>query len=492
MTLRSFVTPLLVVLGTVGAILVGNRILFPPGGGYFVQAEFADAGGLTKNSDVKIGGVAGGKVTEIELTARDTAKVTMELDEGAFPIGAGAKAASRPVNLLGEKFVDMDAGDLKRPQPSGSSIPLERTTRPVELDDVLNMLEPDVRARLRILINEAGIGMAGRKADFNAILEQLPPSLDRTGDLVRQFGEDEATLRTLIERSDRVVASIAREDEDLGKLIDAAAGTFETTVTRRRELGDTVRAAPGALRQLRTTLSDLAGTADELRPAAARLRGAAPQLTATLKELPSFAKEAAPALSQVRETAPDLARLGRDGRETVARLRPSSEQLERFAKETGPIAKAFDEHAMKNAMGLVNGWSRTVRRSDGLGHTFGLRILFDRYTVEHLLQRYVDPVAERKAGRKAPKAKGPIPLLKERPGASPVKVPEVADRIKKGLDDVGKALDGATAPVKKAADGVTKGLGEVTRGVTEGLRGRKADPQRSDASRLLDYLVGGS
>ena len=488
MSPRSFVKPLLVVLATVGVIMLGNRILFPPGGGYIVTAEFEDSAGLTKNSDVKIGGVAGGKVKEIELTDRDTAKVTMELDEGAFPIGSGASAASRPVNLLGEKYVDMDAGNLSQPQDYGNKIPIQRTSRPVELDDVLNMLDPDVRARLRILINEAGIGMAGHKADFNEILEQLPPSLDRTGDLIRQFSEDERTLGTLIERSDRVLASMGREDEDLGKLVDAVAGTFDTTVARRRELADTVRAAPGTLRQLRTTLSDLAGTADELRPAAARLRTAAPQITATLKELPSFAAAADPAFAQISKTAPDLARLGRDGRETVQRLKPTSEQLSRFAGELAPIARTFDEHAMQNMLGLMNGWSRTIRRSDGLGHMFGLRILVGDDAVKTLLERYIDPATGKK---RTTRKKGRGPLQSDRP-AAPVKVPEVVDRVKKSLDDVRKSLDGVTAPLQGTLDGVTKGLGEVTRGLDQGLRGGKTSPKQSDASRLLDYLVGGS
>lgn len=506
MSARSFLKPLLVVLATVGVILLGNRILFPPGGGYIVTAEFDDSAGLTKNSDVKIGGVAGGKVKDIELTERDTAKVTMELDEGAFPIGAGASAASRPVNLLGEKYVDMDAGDLKKPQPSGSSIPIDRTSRPVELDDVLNMLDPDVRARMRILINEAGIGMAGRKADFNEILEQLPPSLDRARDLVAQFSEDQETLGRLIERSDRVLASMGREDEDLGKLVDAAAGTFDTTVARRRELADTVRNAPATLRQLRTTLSDLSGTADELRPAAARLRKAAPELTKTLKELPGFAKAADPALDQITESSPDIAKLGRDGRSAVARLKPTSEELSRFATQMDPISKSFDEHGMQNFLGLVNGWARTIRRSDGLGHVFGLRVLIGADAVQHLLERYVDPVAsKKKGGRQAPKPKGKIPLLQEKP-SQPLKlpkVPEVVDKVKKTLDDVGKTVKGVTDElgktvdgVTKGLDGVTKGLGDVTRGLGEGLKGgllkkRGEAPRQSDASRLLDYLVGG-
>ncbi|WP_205696484.1 MlaD family protein [Conexibacter sp. SYSU D00693] len=498
MSPRSFVTPLVVVALTVGAILLGNRVLFPPGGGYIVKAEFQDAGGLTKNSDVKIGGVAGGKVKEIELTDRDTAKVTMELDEGAFPIGAGASAASRPVNLLGEKYVDMDAGDLNRPAPSGSSIPMSKTSRPTELDDVLNMLEPDVRARLRILINEAGIGMSGRREDFNKIIEQLPSALDDTGKLVAEFSEDQGTLSSLVEKSDRVLASMAREDDDLAKLVDAAKGTFDTTVTKRRELADTVRSAPGALRQLRTTLGDLGSAADQLKPASVQVRAAAPQLRSTLQELPSFAKEADPALDQVVETAPDLAKLGRDGRSTIARLKPTSEQLEKFATELGPVSEAFDEGTMQKMLGLMNGWSRTIRRSDGLGHVFGLRILFNQDLLRHLIQRYAEPAAAKKerGGREKPQPKGPIPALQPTPTKVQDKVKDTVGGVKKGVDDLKKGLKDTTDKVQETVGGVLKGVQDVTKDLTDRLTRPKGSPQptqapRSDVGRLIDYLVGG-
>jgi phospholipid/cholesterol/gamma-HCH transport system substrate-binding protein len=475
--LRSLLRPLLVVAATVGVILGGHRLFFPPGGGYLVRAEFKDAAGLTKNSDVKIGGVAGGKVRKIVLSDRDTALVTLELDKGAFPIGAGASAASRPVNLLGEKYVDMDPGDLSKPLESGSSIPMTRTSRPVELDDVLNMLQPDVRARLRILINEAGIGMQGRKADFNTILQQLPPALDQTGKLVRRFNDDNRTLGTLIDRSDRVLASISGKRGDLQSLLDAAAGTLETTVAKRRELADTVRAAPGALRQLRSTLGQVSDTATRLEPAAAQVRAASPSLAATLRDLPSFTADAKPTLAKATSVSPDLTRLATQGRPVVARLKPTAATLQDFAAKFAPLVKTFDEGGAHDFARFVNGWSRTVRRSDGLGHVFGLRILFDKEIVTTLLQRYVDPYTKPKpAGskRKDSPVKAPsLPDLRPGHGTVPqlpkvtvpdVKLPTVPDVLHATKDAVDKVLGSVTHPSPQKSSG-------------------------SDAGRLLDYLI---
>jgi phospholipid/cholesterol/gamma-HCH transport system substrate-binding protein len=489
--LKPLVTPLVVVGLTIGAILLGHRILFPPGGGYIVKAEFKDAAGLTKNADVKIGGVAGGKVKSLTLTKHDTALVTMELDKGSFPIGTGAKAASRPVNLLGEKYVDLDPGNLRAPVASGSSIPITRTSRPVELDDVLNMLDPDVRARLRILINEAGIGLGGRGTDLNALLEQLPPALDQTAQVVRRFSADGHALQSLIERSDRVLASIGPNDKGLEHLVQSAGDALAVTASRRRGLADTVRATPSTLRQLRASISQLGSTAGELKPMAVQLRAAAPPLASTLADLPRFAKEAKPALATARAVSPDLGKLGRRAQPTIARLRPTSEALERFATDLAPIADSFDNGSMKGMLGLINGWSRTIRRSDGLGHVFGLRITFDKELITHLLDRYVTPSlpAKKKSGAQS---KGDLP----KPAVTLPKLPKVGP-----IPGLPSAVNGILGGVQQAVDGVTKALGDTTGkaldntgkavgGLLKGGDGSGQQKRTSDAGRLLDYLVG--
>ncbi|MCW3017378.1 MAG: organic solvent transporter substrate-binding protein [Solirubrobacterales bacterium] len=492
--LRALVGPAAVVAITVLAIVGGNRLLFPPGGGYVVTAEFQDAAGLTKNSDVKIGGVAGGSVTDLKLTDRDTALVTMELDKGAFPIGAGAKAASRPVNLLGEKYIDMDPGDLSKPLRSGSTIPMSRTSRPVELDDVLNTLQPDVRARLRILINEAGIALTGRGTDLNKTIDQLPSALDQTTKLVDSFSADNQRLGNLIERSDKVLATLASKGGDLQDLVTSAASTLNVTASKRVELANTVRAAPGALRQLRGTMTQLADTSERLEPFAAQVRKTAPPLTQALKELPSFAQDATPALAAVRAASPSLTRLGVEARSPVQRLKPTSIRLASFAKDFKPLVDSFDKQALKNMLGLMNGWSRTIAKSDGLGHLFGLRILFDKTLVTSVIDRYVGPSLPATKAKTTP-AKAPSNPVKDllpnltKPKLPTVKVPAVP---KTGIAAVDKALEDVGGAVNGLLPGLTGALGRTADGLTGKGTSRAAQPTSagSDVGALFDYLVG--
>ncbi len=487
--LRALLGPVMVVAITALAILGGKRVLFPPGGGYIVKAEFRDAAGLTKNSDVKIGGVPGGYIKDLELTDRDTALVTMELDKGAFPIGAGATAASRPVNLLGEKYVDMDPGDLSRPLADGSVIPMKRTSRPVELDDVLNTLQPDVRARLRILINEAGVAMTGRGTDLNQTIDQLPSALDQTAKLVASFSDENVRLGDLIERSDRVLAAFAAKGGDLQDFVESAAGTLSVTAAKRVELANTVRAAPGALRQLRGTMTQLASTTQRLEPFAGQLRKTAPVLASTLKELPSFAQDAKPALAAVRATAPSLTRLGVEARSPVQRLRPTSINLATFARDLKPLVDSFDKQALDNMLGLMNGWASTISKSDGLGHLFGLRIEVDKVTAKTVVDRYIEPFltpAKAKSAPKSPAAPKPaatpkLPVVK----LPPVKLPHVP---KTGIPAIDKALQDAAA---RTTSGVDALLNEARRGLAKPGGSRGGTPTGgSDAGTLLNYLVG--
>jgi virulence factor Mce-like protein len=487
--LRALLGPVLVVGITVLAILGGKRILFPPGGGYIVKAEFRDAAGLTKNSDVKIGGVPGGSIKDLKLTDHDTALVTMELDKGAFPIGAGATAASRPVNLLGEKYIDMNPGDLSKPLPDGSMIPMSRTSRPVELDDVLNTLQPDVRARLRILINEAGVAMTGRGTDLNKTIDQLPSALDQTSKLVASFGNENHRLGDLIERSDRVLAAFAAKGGDLQDFVASAANTLSVTAAKRVELANTVRAAPGALRQLRGTLTQLASTSQRLEPFAGQLRQSAPVLASTLKELPVFAQDAKPALAAVRATAPSLTRLGIEGRSPVRRLRPTSLRLATFTRELKPLVDSFDKQALDNMLGLMNGWANTISKSDGLGHLFGLRIVVDKTAATTVVDRYLAPFLKHQAKRSP---KRPQTAAKVAPVTVPklpaIKLPHVP---KTGIPAIDHALQGVVGAADGATSGVDALLNKTRKGLITPGGSRGASPTGgSDAGTLLDYLVG--
>jgi phospholipid/cholesterol/gamma-HCH transport system substrate-binding protein len=489
MTLRTknLISGTVIALLFAGVFVVAWKVVFfPAKGSYVVKAEFRDAGGITKNSDVKIGGVPGGQVDKILLNKDDTATVVMRLDKNAAPIGAGAFAASRPVNLLGEKYIDLRAGDLSKPAPSGVVIPLSRTSRPVELDDLLNVLQPGIRARLRIFINEAGIAMDGAGADFNKALEDLPPALDQTQQVVKDFGADNAALKDVITRSDRVIGSFNRENKGLQDLVDSAEGTLKITADKRVALASTIRQAPATLRQLQKTLGELGATSRTLEPLAVQTRAAAPQLASTLNALPAFADSAKPALKAAKQVAPTLTRLGQEASTPVHDLNPTLGNLATFSQKLQPVLDTADQQGgFKGILDVMNGWASDISRVDGLGHTFGTQLTVDDTVIAHALTKYGLPMPGTKRSTKLTDA---VPRIAGPSGGKPkltlprIKLPALPKIKLPNLPDLP-----VPAPVKKALDQI----GQTTGKLLGSNHSRRSQSSSSgETSKLLDYLLG--
>jgi phospholipid/cholesterol/gamma-HCH transport system substrate-binding protein len=465
------------------ALIAGALLLLGGGDGYTVKAEFRDAGGVRKNSDVKIGEVPAGRVTGVKLTDRDTAVVTMKLDDGVGPLGAGARAASRPVNLLGEKFIDLDPGDLQHPVGSGTTIAAKRTDTAVELDDVLNALQPGTRARLRILLNEAGIALAGRGTDVNRLLEQMPGGLDESARLLAALSRDTRRLERAAVDGDRVLAAVSSRRADLGRLVESADDALAVTASRRVALNRALVAAPGGLGELRRALGELRRAGDDLRPAAANLRRTAAPLAGTLRRLPGFADDASQTLDAAVATGPALDRLGRQGTPTVRRLRPTAQRLGAFARELRPVSDELGASSMRNLLRFMNNWGAITQVSDGLSHIFRVRLNFgpgsfaDKPPAPVARRRTRSAPAPRRAAPTAPRTSDPRPRTSGPQTSRPeIKLPKLPK-----LPEVRKLLGEAPQRIVDAVPELTKRL------LAPG-RDHRDEPQ--DSGRLLDYLLG--
>lgn len=477
----SRVTRFLPVALLAGAVLAAVLVFTGGDDKYVVNARFKDAGGILKNYGVKIGGVPAGKVTKVSLLPNDMVNVQMKMDKDAAPIGADATAKVRPVNLLGEKYVDLDPGNLNRPQPSGSVIPDAKTSVPVEIDDVLNVLDPDTRTALRLLVNESGLALAGRGTNFNQTLTDLPPALDKAKEVVATVAAENKTLESLIDRGNKVIYSMNARRDDLGDFVDSASRALQTVADRREKLGETVRSAPDALARLRGTLTQLRSASDDLGPAADDLRQATPALASTLTRLPQFATDATKALTTVRQVSPTLDKLGKDSTPTLRRLKPTAARLAQYAADSNPFVEGMGGGSLKSVLSFADDWAHVTDSQDGLSHVFRLRLSVNPDLITSALSRYAKkfgvsvPSARKKsAPAQAPAAAEPAAPAPEtkKPGLLPKLLPiPIADAIQQGLDDIGKTVTGV--------------VGAVTGGKKGG-----SDPQGGDdATKLLNYLL---
>jgi phospholipid/cholesterol/gamma-HCH transport system substrate-binding protein len=328
---------LIAVLGTLFAFVRDIPGVNEP---YTVKAAFTDSHGMRKGAPVRIAGVDVGEVTGIELTEprSRSAVVTMALREGALPVRRDASARIRPrIFLEGNFYIQLSPGTPGAPEmDQDETIPAERTSSAVQLDEILKALRTDVRRDLRGLFAElfrtesAGGARAFRESlpdqaaayrwtavVTEAMLGRRPGDL---GDFIRDQGvvsealtADRRALRDLVTNFNRTVTAVADREADLRAAVnelpatlEAALPTFdalnaafpavrEFSVAARPGIASTVpaaRAATPLARQLRGLVSnaELRGLSRDLReaiPNTALLAQASPAILDQIRRISS-------------------------------------------------------------------------------------------------------------------------------------------------------------------------------------------------------------
>ena len=104
---------------------------------------FQSAGQLVKGNQVQVGGKGVGKITDIALTDNNQAKITVKVNDDFAPLTRGRQPSGR---LPAERRQPRDLphpGPNSAPKiPDGGRIDTDRTTTPVDLDQLFNAFEP--------------------------------------------------------------------------------------------------------------------------------------------------------------------------------------------------------------------------------------------------------------------------------------------------------------------------------------------------------------
>jgi phospholipid/cholesterol/gamma-HCH transport system substrate-binding protein len=169
-----------------------SEILLRLHDGKLVRAEFASRYKLTDTiSKVELGGVRVGTITALAPGHEGGAVVTMKLDRSVLAVlGSAPRAAIRPATLLGgpglSAAVELAPGGTPG-RFDGDRIPAERTSVPVELDRVLEVLSDQARAGLSTgakgLAATVGTDSGGvnGQAQLSSLLADAPPALAPAG-----------------------------------------------------------------------------------------------------------------------------------------------------------------------------------------------------------------------------------------------------------------------------------------------------------------------
>jgi virulence factor Mce-like protein len=209
-------------------------------GGYRVNAIFNNGADLVPGDDVTMAGLRVGKVESLTPLSRST-QVRLLLHREFTPLFSDARAVIRQKNLLGETYVEVNRGDSSQGNiRDGGTIDENHTLTPVEVDQVLNALDPQVRDQLDIVINTLGQATAGRGTDMNASASDLSSIAVDLQALAHTLANNSDHLDALIADLTKVMQTLAAWHSDFRAMIADWDNVMATLASRERNLQGTI------------------------------------------------------------------------------------------------------------------------------------------------------------------------------------------------------------------------------------------------------------
>ncbi|MCP2317269.1 phospholipid/cholesterol/gamma-HCH transport system substrate-binding protein [Nocardia amikacinitolerans] len=154
-----------------------------------VTAFFPSTSGLYVGDDVRVLGVAVGRIDKVE-PGREQVRVEFTIDRG-IDIPADARAVIISPSLVSARFIQLAPAYTGGPTlTDGATIPIERTAVPVEWDDI--------KAELSKLATTLGPVGDDEQGSFGRFVNTAADNLDGNGERMREtLRELSATLSTL-------------------------------------------------------------------------------------------------------------------------------------------------------------------------------------------------------------------------------------------------------------------------------------------------------
>src|SRR5688500_15390203 len=156
--------------------------MFGAGGGYRVHVTLDNAGQLVKGNQVKVGGRPVGLIEAIELQDDARARIEVSIDDELAPLHEGSVMTLRATSLSGiaNRYLALEPGRNDEPEiPDGGDVPAEDGREAVDLDQVLNTLDPQTQRDVQVFVQNAADSVGAAK-QANAGLEALNPALSQS------------------------------------------------------------------------------------------------------------------------------------------------------------------------------------------------------------------------------------------------------------------------------------------------------------------------
>lgn len=206
----------------------------PSGPSYQVSADFTEVLDLVPQAAVKVNDVTVGSVVKISLSGWD-ARVRMKIGRDV-QLPANATAMIRQSSLLGEKFVELAAPTGEQATgrlTNGAVIPVSRTSRTAEVEEVLGalglLLNGGGLAQIKTINEELSGALSGREATIKDLLKQLD-------EFLAGLDSERTNITRAITALDSFSAHLARQTQTIGAAVDALDPGLTVLAQQRQQL----------------------------------------------------------------------------------------------------------------------------------------------------------------------------------------------------------------------------------------------------------------
>ena len=213
---------------------MGGELSFQPT--YQLTADFTTASDLVPGDDVTVSGVTVGRVASVQAVPGG-ARVGMQLQQRYAPVYRDARAMIKIKNVLDESYVELYRGTaVSGPLPQDGVIPASRTLTPVELAQVLSVLNPDTRSQLASVVNNLGASVTGRGQTLNSTAGTLRTTAQSLNGIAHAVASQQVSLGTLITSLSKVLATLAAWHEQLRGLVTNWDGVMRELAQHEQQL----------------------------------------------------------------------------------------------------------------------------------------------------------------------------------------------------------------------------------------------------------------
>ena len=295
---------------------------------YELEVGFPEATTLAEEADVRIAGVTVGNVKTKELNkGGNRTDVKLSIDRKYAPIPKDTKAILRQKTLLGETYVELTPGNRNAPKlKDGEKLAPGQVEPTVELDEILEIFEPETREAFRKWVRSSARQIDGRSQDLNFALANLAGFAEDGAGTLKVLDDQKVALRRLVKNTGVVFGALTERDGQLRDLIVNADRTFSATAEQQDNLAQVFEIFPTFLAESQLTLARLEEFSNETRP--------------LVRELGPVADDLGPTVTDLSALGPDLENLFRRLEPNIDAAPKNLPQAERFLRGASPLLTA--------------------------------------------------------------------------------------------------------------------------------------------------------